>query len=60
MKRHIISASVTFLTGFAVVLLANIDTLTLENIEQGAWVGVAFAALRAGVKATLEFFLTKE
>ena len=59
MKRHLISAGITFLTGFAVVLLANIDTLTIENLEQGAWLGVGFAAVRAGVKAVLEYFLTK-
>lgn len=57
-KRHLISGAITFLTGFAIVLLANIDTLTLQNLQEGAWVGVGFTAIRAGIKGVLELFIS--
>lgn len=57
-KRHLISGSITFLTAFCVTLLAQWDSLTLEAIKGGAWVSVLFTAVRAGVKAIIEAFLT--
>ena len=54
LKRYIVSSLVTFATAFATVLLASIDSITLETIKTGAVVSVLFVALRAGVKALLE------
>jgi hypothetical protein len=59
-KRYIISSVVSFLSGFGIVLLNNIDNIDLEAIKSGAIVGVLFLAVRGGVKAILEFFLRKE
>jgi hypothetical protein len=56
-KRYLISSLVTFLTGFALVLVAQIDSLSLESFKDGALAGVLFSALRAGIKGVLEYFL---
>lgn len=56
-KRYLISSGVTFITTFCVVLLANIDNITIESFKDGAFVGIMFTALRAGVKGLLEWFL---
>lgn len=56
-KRYLISSGVTFITAFCVVLLANIDSLTLESFKDGAFIGIMFTALRAGVKGLLEFIV---
>lgn len=57
MKRHIISALITFVTAFAFTLLPHVDTISLESIKDGSVVGILFVALRAGIKGLLEMFL---
>ena len=57
MKRHLISAGVTFVTAFAIYFLTVIDSLTLENLLNGGIVSVLFVGVRAGIKALLEYFL---
>ena len=59
-KRHAISAAVTFFTGFALYILQELDKITLETVESGAWIGILFAAVRAGVKAIIEIALNKK
>jgi len=56
-KRWALSTLVTFLTGFCMVLVAQIDQITLASFADGTLVGVVFAAVRAGVKAVMEGFL---
>lgn len=56
-KRWLISSGVTFLAGFALVLVAELDNLTLSSLGNGAAVGVVFTGVRAGFKAVLESFL---
>ncbi len=58
-KRHLISALVTFLTAFGLVLVADIDSITLDSLRSDATLGLIFAAGRAGVKAVIEFFLRR-
>lgn len=58
-KDLLISSLITFVTGIAVVLLTEIDSLTLESIQTGAWVGILFASVRAGVKAVLQLIVSK-
>jgi hypothetical protein len=58
-KRYLISSLVTFLTAFAGVILIDIDKITLSSFSDGAIVGLVFTAGRAGVKAVLEFLLSK-
>lgn len=56
-KRYLISSAVTFATSFIVVLLAEIDTFTVESLKDGAIIGVLFTASRAGIKGILELSL---
>ena len=56
-KRWLVSFGLTFLTGFAIVVVPELDSLNLESLKAGAWVGVLFTAVRGGLKATLEAFL---
>jgi len=56
-KKYLTSSLLTFVTGFAIALAPVMDSITLESIENGAIVGVLFAALRAGLKALLEMFI---
>lgn len=57
-KRYLISTAITFVAGFAIALIPSLDNITLENIGTGALAGVVFAALRAGLKAVLEGFVS--
>ena len=57
LKRYLISSGVTFLTGFAIVLVAQIDQITLASLGDGTLMGIVFVAVRAGIKGVLELFL---
>jgi hypothetical protein len=57
-KRYLTSSGVTFLAAFILYLSANLDQLTAESLETGAYVAVVFAAIRAGVKALMELVAT--
>jgi len=59
MKEHIKSFAITFFVSFAIVLVAQIDTLSLETVKDGTVVGVLFGAVRAGVKGVLELVIAK-
>jgi hypothetical protein len=56
-KRWALSTLVTFLTGFCMVLVAQIDQITLASFADGTFVGIVFAAVRAGVKGVMELYL---
>ena len=56
-RRYFVSTFVTFLTGFGIVIVADIDSLTLQSFQDGTFIGVLFAAVRAGFKAVIEAFL---
>lgn len=58
MNEHIKSALITFAVGFSLVVLPDIDTITLSSLGDGTVAGLLFAAVRGGVKALLEVFLT--
>lgn len=57
-KRYAVSSLITFVTTFAIVLLASIDSITLGNLGNGALASLLFTGLRAGVKAVLELLVT--
>jgi len=59
MKKYLISSFVTFVAGFFLVLLTNWDGVTLEAFKDGSIFGVLFVASRAGVKAVIEFYLSR-
>ena len=56
-KKYLISSVVTFCAGFAMVILPQLDDITLESLRGGALIGVLFAGVRAGVKALIESFI---
>ena len=58
-KRYLISSLVSFLTGFALVLVSQVESLTLESLKDGTIVGILFLAVRTGFKGVLELFLAK-
>lgn len=57
-KRYIVSSIVTFLTGMAVVLLSQWDSITLTSFTDGSILGLGFVAVRAGLKALIEYLLS--
>jgi len=59
MNEHIKSFLITFVVAVAMVLVANIDNLTLASFEDGALFGILFASVRAGVKAVLQLVISK-
>jgi hypothetical protein len=59
-KKWLISAAITFVTGFAMVLLNDIDSITLDTLSDGTIVGIIFSAFRAGIKAVLELFISSK
>lgn len=59
LKEHIKSFVITFVVGFAITLVANINDITLATISSGAIFGILFGAIRAGVKGVLELVIAK-
>jgi hypothetical protein len=57
-KRYLISSGVSFATGFLIVFVAQIDSLTLESLRDGSLIGLLFVAVRAGLKSALEIILS--
>jgi len=57
-KRYLVSSLITFASAFAVVVLASIDSLSIQDVETGAVASLLFTAIRAGVKAVLELLVT--
>ena len=55
-KRYLVSSLVTFLTGFALAVIPDIDKISLDSFQDGVFVGIVFAGARAGMKALLEMF----
>ncbi len=53
-KRHIISALVTFSTGFLLAILPVIEHITLNNLSTALVFAVVMAGLRGGIKYLVE------
>ena len=56
-KRYAVSSLVSFVSGFAIAVLPLLDNLSLADVRGGAFVGLGFVGLRAGLKALLEAFV---
>lgn len=56
-KRYLLSSLITFVTAFAMVVLSQIDSITLESFKDGSLIGLLFVAIRAGFKAVLELVI---
>lgn len=55
--RYAQSTLVTFLAGFALFVVPELDSLTMADFTTGSYVGLLFAGVRAGVKLVIESFL---
>ena len=58
LKRYLISSAETFATGFAIVLIPQMETITLESFRDGSVVGILFVSTRMGIKMLLEVFIS--
>lgn len=56
-KKEIKSFAITFVVSVALVLVAQIDNITMETFESGAIFGILFGAIIAGVKGVLELII---
>lgn len=59
-QEHLKSALITFFVAFAIVIVPQIDNLSTESFSDGTLVGLLFVAIRGGVKALLELFITNQ
>lgn len=57
-NRYVKSSIITFLTGFCLVFVANIDNINLDSLGEGTVMGLVFLAVRGGIKAVLELSIT--
>lgn len=57
MKEYVLSAVITFAAGFALAVVPQIDTLTLDSLQDGTLIGLIFAGIRTGMKGLLQSFL---
>jgi len=56
-KTYAISIVTSFLAGFAVEMVADLDQITLETVLNGSYAGFVFAWIRTGVKVVAQSFL---
>ncbi len=62
-KRYLWSSLITFIAGFLLVFVPQMESITLESFKDGSFNGLVFLAVRAGLKALLEvilFIVTKK
>ena len=58
-KTELKSFLITFFVAFLLVVYEQLNSLTMETLKNGAYLGLLFGATRAGVKAVIELFLMK-
>jgi hypothetical protein len=56
-KKEIKSFIITFIVGFVMVIYTELDSFTLSSFKDGAYVGIIFGGVRAGIKSVIELFL---
>lgn len=56
-KDYIRSAVLTFLAGVLIVVVPQLESLTIEDLTNGTLVGILFAGVRTGLKMALEMYL---
>lgn len=57
LKTELKSFLITFVVSVAMVLVSQIDHISLDTFKDGTVFGILFGALRAGVKAVLELLI---
>ena len=60
LKRYAVSSALTFLTCFSLVILVDIDNITMDSFKDGSFAGLLFVAVRAGIKGLLELFVSSQ
>lgn len=58
LKDYALSSLITFISAFALFITAD-PTFNLQTLSSGAAVGVIMAAVRAGAKAVIEYYVAK-
>lgn len=58
LKRHLISAGVTFLSAFLLVIATNLSADSIINWDSAAIVSLLITAIRAGLKGIVEILPT--
>lgn len=56
-KDYIKSALLTFVAGVLLVVVPELETLSLADVSNGTLVGILFAGVRTGLKMALEMYL---
>lgn len=56
-RKELKSFIITFALGFFMVIYAELDSFNLETFENGAYWGVVFGAIRAGLKGSIELII---
>lgn len=59
LKKELKSFIISFFVAFLLVVYEQLNSLTVETFKNGAYLGLLFGAVRAGVKAVIELFLIK-
>lgn len=57
LKRHLISAGVTFLQGFVIGILPYVQTIDLSNLGKATAFAIVMVGVRAGIKYLVEKFV---
>ena len=57
-KDYLRSTIVTFLAGAATALVPLVDALPMDSLGDGVWLVLVFAAIRAGIRAVMQKFLS--
>jgi hypothetical protein len=57
-QEYLKSALISFVAGFCLAILPDIDKLTLASFHDGAFIGLVFVGVRTGFKAVIELFLS--
>ena len=58
-KRYLWSSLMTFLAGFLMAVVPELESLELESLRDGSLVGLVFVGVRTGLKLVLEVALAK-
>lgn len=56
-EDHVISALITFATGFFIVLYSQLQNLDLDKVEGATILGLLLACIRAGFKMLFQQFV---
>lgn len=57
-KEYALSSFISFTTGFALYIVSD-PIFNPSNLSDGVVLGAVFAAVRAGMKAAIEYFVVK-